>query len=226
MSDSIPRGTGTLADDGLWSPNRTEALSDGVFAIVMTLLVLELKVPALPRDAPAAEVWHGVRELGPIFFSYFVTFALAGTFWFWHHRAFHELTHVNGPLFALNLAFLSFVSLLPFSTAMLGAFKLPQPVSLACYFGNLFAMAVLLSAFWQYAKRSGLLAPARDPAARGVFTRIMLAQVLAGLAALVMVAANPRMAMNVYVIVLALGNVVARRAGGWKRVVSSSRKQA
>jgi uncharacterized membrane protein len=58
---------------------------------------------------------------------------------------------------ALNLAFLSFVSLLPFSTAMLGAYKLRQPVSLACYFGNLLALALALTAFWFYAGSSGML---------------------------------------------------------------------
>src|SRR5690242_11054474 len=123
MDDSLESSPQDLAAErDLWNTHRVEALADGVFAIVMTLLVLELKVPALPRDASAAEVWRGVVELGPIFFSYFVTFTLAGTFWFWHHRAFDEIAHVDGPLFALNLAFLSFVSLLPFSTAMFGAF--------------------------------------------------------------------------------------------------------
>jgi len=195
----------------LWSKARIEALSDGVFAIVMTLLVLELKVPHLPRDASAAEVLHGFQELGPIFFSYFVTFTLAGAFWFWHHHAFHELTHVNGPLFALNLAFLSFVSLLPFSTAMLGAFKLGQPVSLACYFGNLLGLALSLSVFWQYAQRSGLLRPPRDPVARRRFTLILGAQTLACIAALTAVALNPRVAMNVYVVVLMVSNITARR---------------
>jgi uncharacterized membrane protein len=202
----------TPVDRALWSTTRTEALSDGVFAIVMTLIVLELKVPELPRDAPAAEVWRGFRELGPIFFSYFLTFTLAGAFWFWHHRAFHELTHVDGPLFALNLAFLSFVSLLPFSTAMLGAFKLRQPVSLACYFGNLLALALALTAFWFYAGRSGMLRPTRDHAARRRFTFILMAHVMASVAALVTVAVESSQAMNVYATVLVLGNVVIRRA--------------
>jgi uncharacterized membrane protein len=198
-------------DRASWSATRVEALSDGVFAIVMTLLVLELKVPQLPRDAPAADVWHGFRELGPIFFSYFVTFALAGAFWYRHHRVFHELTHVNAPVFALNLTFLSLVSLLPFSTAMLGAFKLGQPVSLACYFGNLFGLAVALSVLWIYVERAGLLKPTRDPASRRRVTFVLLAQVGAGLAALVMIAFEPKQAMNVYVVVLGLSNVLVRR---------------
>jgi TMEM175 potassium channel family protein len=199
-------------DRTVWSTARTETLSDGVFAIVMTLLVLELKVPELPRDAPAADVWHGFKELGPIFFSYFTTFTLAGVFWFWHHRAFHELRHVEGPLFALNLVFLAFVSLLPFSTAMLGAFNLRQPVSLACYFGNLLGLALALMAFWLYARRSGALKPARDPAARRRFVLILVAHIMASGAALITIAIQPSLTMNIYVAVLMVGNVVTQRA--------------
>jgi uncharacterized membrane protein len=196
----------------LWSTTRIEALSDGVFAIVMTLLVLELKVPGLPRDASAAEVWHGFRELGPIFFSYFVTFTLAGVFWFWHHRAFDELTHVDGRVFALNLAFLSFVSLLPFSTAMLGAFRLGQPVSLACYFGNLLALPLALMAVWLYAGRAGVLRPARDPASRRRFFLVLVVHIMASLTALITIAIAPRLTMNVYAGMLVLGTVVPRHA--------------
>jgi uncharacterized membrane protein len=124
---------------------------------------------------------------------------------------FHQLRRVNGALFALNLAFLSFVSLLPFSTAMLGAFKLRQPVSLACYFGNLFAMALILSVLWQYAQRAGLLAPARDPKSRRRFTLILASQTLACIAALIAVVVSPGLAMNIYVLVLITGNFIARR---------------
>ncbi len=195
----------------LWNTHRVEALSDGVFAIVMTLLVLELRVPALPREASSAEIWHGVRELGPIFFSYFVTFALAGTFWYWHHQAFDEITHLNGLLFALNLAFLSFVSLLPFSTAMLGAFKLRQPVSLGCYFGNLLALAILLSVLWTYAARAGLVPTADRGSRRRVLVRVMI-QALACVAALATLAYDTALTMNTYAFVLLVGNIIARRA--------------
>jgi uncharacterized membrane protein len=198
-------------DRVLWSTTRIEDLSDGVFAIVMTLLVLELKVPQLPRDAPAAEVWHGFMELGPIFFSYFVTFTLAGVFWFWHHRAFHEVTRVDGPLFALNLAFLSFVSLLPFSTAMLGAFRLRNPVSLACYFGNLLALPVALMALWLYARRANLLMPVGDPVARLRFVLILVTHMTASSAALITIAVNPGLTMNVYAAMLMVGMVLMRR---------------
>ena len=68
-----------------FSKARIEALSDGVFAIAMTLLVLEIKVPELPRDVAPAELWHATIEHWPIFFSFLVTFMLAGQFWLSHH---------------------------------------------------------------------------------------------------------------------------------------------
>lgn len=213
MNDSSEAGRMDLATTrDLWSTNRVEALSDGVFAIVMTLLVLELKVPALPREAPAAEIWHGVRELGPIFFSYFVTFALAGTFWYWHHQAFDEIEHVDGLLFALNLAFLSFVSLLPFSTAMLGAFRLHQPVSLGCYFGNLLAMAIFLIAFWTYAMRAGLVAKTSDPRSRRRILPRVIAQAVACIVALATLPFDTSLTMNTYAFVLLAGNFIIRWA--------------
>src|SRR6185295_494998 len=122
--------------DGAWNTTRLEALSDALFAIVMTLLVLEIKVPDLPRDAPAADLWHALREHRPIFFSFFFTFAFSAVYWVWHHAAFHQIRTADMRVVLLNLGFLMFVSLLPFSTAMLGAFVLRQPVSLGIYFGN------------------------------------------------------------------------------------------
>jgi uncharacterized membrane protein len=211
MNDSLEvTALDSPATRDLWSTNRVEALSDGVFAIVMTLLVLELKVPALPRDAPAAEIWQGVRQLGPIFFSYFVTFALAGTFWYWHHKAFDEIEQVDGLLFALNLGFLSFVSLLPFSTAILGAFRLRQPVSLGCYFGNLLGMAILLIAFWSYATRAGLVVPTSDPRSRRRILPRVIVQAAACVVALATLPFDTSLTMNIYAFVLLAGNFIIR----------------
>ena len=64
----------------LLSKHRLEGLTDGVFAIVMTLLVLELKVPDLPKPVDQAEILHKLGEIGPVFFSFVITFVLAGVF--------------------------------------------------------------------------------------------------------------------------------------------------
>jgi uncharacterized membrane protein len=143
-------------DDLTLSKHRVEALADGVFAIVMTLLVLELKVPELPKNVAQSELLHGIRALLPIFFSYFITFMLAGSFWFFHHLSFHFIRHTTRGLCWINLIFLLFVSLLPFSTGMLGHF-LRHRVAQYFYFGNQLAIGIMLLLHWAFARRNELL---------------------------------------------------------------------
>ena len=102
------------------SKGRIEALSDGVFAIAMTLLVLELKIPDLPKDATQAELLSKLKELLPHFYSYAMTFVLSGVFWVFHHFTFHFIRHTTRVLLWLNVIFLMFVSLLLFSTHLMG----------------------------------------------------------------------------------------------------------
>src|SRR5438046_7504339 len=106
-----------------WNKARLEMLTDGVFAIVMTLLVLELKVPELDRRAAASEVRHTLLEHWPLFFSFFITFIMSAAYWMWHQMSFHELTHVDRAFCGLSLGFLMFMSLLPFPSAMLGSLR-------------------------------------------------------------------------------------------------------
>ena len=198
-------------DGSIWSRARVEALSDAVFAIAMTLMVLELKVPDLPRDASNRELLHELGALAPRFAVYFLTFMWSGLFWVWHHRAFHELKRIDGALFGINLIFLSFVSLLPFSLGIIAAFSFRNPVAIACYLVNLLALGLTLNVFWMYAQRRGLRGPAADPA-RVRRYRIMLAgQPIAGAIALVTLAVYPPMAVNMFAIVMVLFAVIARK---------------
>jgi len=142
----------------LLTKGRVEALTDGIFAIVMTLLVLELKVPDLPHTAGRDEILAKMKELRPFFFSFAITFVLSGSFWFFHHVLFHFIRQVTRPLVWLNIAFLMFVSLLPFSTNFMGHF-IRQPIAVMFYFGNQFVLALLLKAQWIYAERQGLMNP-------------------------------------------------------------------
>src|SRR5260370_40534450 len=99
----------------LLTKGRVEALTDGIFAIVMTLLVLELKVPDLPHTAGRDENLAKMKELRPFFFSFAITVVLSGTFLFFHHVLFHFIRQVTRPLGWLNIVFLMFLSLLPVS---------------------------------------------------------------------------------------------------------------
>jgi len=159
--------TSTGAAGTSFSKERIELLCDGIFAIAMTLLVLELKVPAgLDKHASAAEIWSALRQEGLSFFGYFLTFGLAGQFWILHHILFHYLTHATRALALLSIVMLMFVALLPFSTSMFVHFGVRQPVSLAIYFGNQFVLALLVAVQWVVARQQGLVGGEDTPIRR------------------------------------------------------------
>jgi uncharacterized membrane protein len=130
--------------------NRIEALSDGIFAIVMTLLILEIRVPNLPPDAPNVQVAPALIALWPKFASYIVTFVSLGFFWVGHHIMYHAIRRADRTLLWLNIFFFMFVSLLPFSTSVLNAF--PQAFIAPLFFGaNLAIIGWILFLQWSYA---------------------------------------------------------------------------
>jgi len=102
------------------SPERLKALADGVFAIVMTLLVLELSVPAVKGLTSNSELIHELGEMWPEFLIYGLSFMILGVFWVIHHSVFSSVRLYDTTLVWLNIVFLMFVSLIPFSTALAG----------------------------------------------------------------------------------------------------------
>jgi uncharacterized membrane protein len=194
------------AAEKLLGKTRIEALSDGVFAIAMTLLVLDLKTPDLPHRVASGELLRGLAPLGPSLFSFVMTFALAGAFWYQHHFSFHHVKYVNRGLCAINVVFLMFVSLLPFSGAMLGKFGPQNPVSVGLYFGNQLALGLVLNAHWVYARRRGLLTTVNDGAARFMIR----VQPIACLLALALTAAAPSLSFYGFLATTLVGRRIAR----------------
>jgi uncharacterized membrane protein len=143
--------------------NRIEALSDGIFAIVMTLLVLELHVPELPASASNVEVLPALLKLGPKFLSYAASFLCLGVFWVGHHHMYHAIRRSDRVLLWLNLLFFLTVSLLPFSTSFLNAFRQTQVAPL--FFGlNVITIGWALLLQWVYASsQPGMIAPQVTP---------------------------------------------------------------
>jgi uncharacterized membrane protein len=130
--------------------NRIEALSDGIFAIVMTLLILEFHVPNLPLNAPNVDVAPALLTLWPKFLSYIVTFVSLGFFWVGHHIMYHAIRRADRTLLWLNIFYFMFVSLLPFSTSVLNAF--PEAFVAPLFFGaNLAIIGWILFFQWSYA---------------------------------------------------------------------------
>lgn len=140
----------------LLSKGRMEALTDGIFAIAMTLLVLELKVPDLPKSTGAQELLHRIGEELPAWFSFMISFLYCGLLWVLHHMAMHFIRHLQIALVWLNLLFLMSVSVMPFSCALLGHF-LRNRAAQEIYYANMFVAAALLAAQWLVAKQKKLL---------------------------------------------------------------------
>jgi uncharacterized membrane protein len=97
---------------------RVVAFTDGVFAIAITLLVLSLDVPNVADD----RIDHELAKQWPELLAYFVSFAVVGRFWLIHHRVFAAIGSFDNRLMSLNLAYLSFVVLVPFTTEILGEY--------------------------------------------------------------------------------------------------------
>jgi uncharacterized membrane protein len=106
--------------------DRVAAFSDGVFAIAITLLVLNIEVP----DVPGADLGKAIRHLGDDFEAYAIGFAVMGLFWFGHHKLFARLARSNTRLTVVNITLLAFIALMPFTTAVLGRYDEPLAVTL------------------------------------------------------------------------------------------------
>jgi uncharacterized membrane protein len=102
------------------SRGRLEALSDGVFAIVVTLLVLEIKVPQIVAHDSLSELASALGELAPKFVSWVISFVTVCVIWLNHHRLFKLMGQIDNGLFWWNANLLLWTSFIPFPTALMG----------------------------------------------------------------------------------------------------------
>jgi uncharacterized membrane protein len=122
--------------------NRLEAFSDGVLAIIITIMVLELKVPHGARLA-------ALKPLLPVFLSYVLSFIYLGIYWNNHHHMLHTVTHVSGGILWANLHLLFWLSLFPITTGWMGENHF-APIPTAIY-GFVLLMAAIAYFILQYA---------------------------------------------------------------------------
>jgi uncharacterized membrane protein len=132
------------------SVNRVEALADGIFAVAMTILVLDLHVPDLAHDAPDLLVQQQLAALLPRAVAYVSGFVVLGTMWVGHHIHMHFIRRVDRTLLWINLLFLLSVTFIPFAVAVIGAFG-PRKVPCLLYGADLMIAATSLIAQWHYA---------------------------------------------------------------------------
>ena len=121
---------------------RIEAFSDGVFAIVVTLLVLELKVPVLEDHVSVSELAHHLVELMPKFLNWLISFIIVCKFWLNHHHVFGLARHADYGFVWLNSIFLMGQSFIPFPTARAGEYA-DNPLAVSA-FGIMFTINALM----------------------------------------------------------------------------------
>lgn len=189
--NSPPKSIRQLIYSVQLSKGRMEALTDGIFAIAMTLLVLELKVPDLAKSVGSRELLHKIGEETPAFFSFFLSFLYCGLLWVQHHLAMHFVRHMKAGVVWLNLLFLMSISILPFSCALLGHF-ITNMAAKEIYFGNLFVAALTMALQWSLARRKKLVNEEQDPLAVRAISQQLMALPVATLAGMVATPFGPQ----------------------------------
>jgi uncharacterized membrane protein len=138
-------------DKQAMSSRRTEAFSDGVFAIAITLLVLDLVVPS-PQEAAEHGLGHALAHEWPAYFAYLVSFLVIGIIWVNHHTMFDKVRLVDRPVLFANLGLLLVVSLIPFPTRLLAEYLTAggrdSHVAAAVYSATMLAMGTAYTTLW------------------------------------------------------------------------------
>ena len=130
-----------------WGTGRIEAFSDGVFAIAITLLILEVSVPEAAFD----NLWRGIVDEWPSYMAYATSFITIGWIWMAHHGIFRRLQFANSWVMRINLALLMIVAFLPFPTKLLAEAihdRDAERAAVIFYGATLLVISLLFSALW------------------------------------------------------------------------------
>jgi uncharacterized membrane protein len=202
------------------SVERLVALSDGIFAVVMTLLVLDLHVPdgnltqgqhpLWTHDAWASEsaLLHALGPVAPTLLTYVMSFLTLGIFWMGQQAQLSYLDRTDRRLTWIHLMFLLSVSLMPFSTALLSKF-IGYRIAVAVYWLNLLLLGVLLLASLRYAGRAGLMKEGTEDIRAANVRRIAVYQILYFVGLLLSVV-NTYVSIG-FIVLLQLNSVLAPR---------------
>jgi TMEM175 potassium channel family protein len=214
MSEPYNRFTGQ-------SIERLTALSDGLFAVAMTLLVLDLRIPISTAGTVYSDsgLWGALLRLGPSFAAYLLSFTMLGTFWLAQHTLLNILGGCDRTLTWINLGFLFVVSLLPFSAALL-AHYVHLRLAVGVYWLNILLLGVGLESGARYGR--GAFVPGDAQRARSRLAtfrrRIVLAQSLYALAALLCLLSTQASVLALAFVQLYF--IVSPRLGGVRALLS------
>ena len=202
------------------SKSRLEALSDGLFAIVLTLLVFQLMTPLILEAKSTADLHAALIELWPRFVSFTISFTIISIYWVGHHSYYHALRGINETQLWLNLFFLFFVSIIPFSSELIGEHHNTRAAGII-YGLNLATASCALRVNWWYASSRQLV---RTDIDRAIIQQIHKRGIFSVISSLVVAAIawfNPVVAFYLYV-VNAFGYLVLQIYGQSLRRTESS----
>jgi uncharacterized membrane protein len=134
--------------------NRIEALTDGIFAITLTLLVLGVEVPTAPEPAVSAN--QLLVNLFPDFFEYILAFIVLAVIWVFHHQQYHHILQIDRTMLWLNILSLMFITMVPFSSAFADTY-FNQQVAGIFFAVNLLVIGFLIRAQWEHAIQKNLI---------------------------------------------------------------------
>lgn len=186
LLDSSPMTTSYNAIAGQ-NVERLAALSDGIFAVAMTLLVLDLRVPAMDAVHSEHGLWHALAALSPQIVMYMMSFMSLGIFWVGQQTQLNYLARSNRSLTWIHIVFFFAVTIMPFSTRLLAEFPAYR-IALLAYWINLLLFGITLYFSWVCAEQTGVVKdqmPKDVPAA--IKRRIVIGQGLYAFGALLCV---------------------------------------
>lgn len=160
------------------SVERLAALSDGIFAVAMTLLVLDLRVPTREAVHSEHDLWHLLVAMAPRLVIFLMSVMTLGIFWVGQQTQLNHFARADRNLAWIHIAFLCAVCLVPFSTSLLAEF-IQYRTALGVYWFNIVLLGLTLFWSWSYARRAHLLADdVPDEIHSAVVRRIVIAQAL------------------------------------------------
>ncbi len=189
---------------------RIEALTDGIFAIAMTVLVLNLNPPNLPDNYTEEQVLEALQKMLPSFFAFMASFITLGMYWVAHHSLFRFLIQTDKAILWLNMYFLMFVSLVPFTSGLYSG-DTNSRITNSLFGANLILLGLLSYGIWSYARTHGHVVEDMPDDAKHFITRRLLTAPLLAATAMVVSLFQPIYAEYVYFAMIPIFMITVRR---------------
>ncbi|MBM0276589.1 TMEM175 family protein [Micromonospora tarensis] len=184
---------------------RVETFSDGVFAVVLTVMAVELLQSGPARES-GRELPDALAHAWPSYLAYVITFAIAGQVWLAHHNLWRYVARVDQMLLVLNLFVLLFIATIPFTADLLSdnlrGGVTEQRLTAGLYVGTVLGEAIFVNLTWWWARRRGLLRSDLDPRLAQAVARRILLKPLLYLVAFAVVFVDPILSLCAYLLLV------------------------